>query len=279
MLSLALALISGLSWGTADFVGGLMTRRLPTQVVLLASQGSGLVFTGTLVLLAGGPVPSAEHLMYGLLGGVSGSVGLASLYQGLAVGRMSIVAPTAALSGVVPVVAGFIQGDRPAPIQLGGMVLAGVGILLASRTRDPDDEGRSFAKGLGLALSAALFLGLLVLSLDASGEGGALWAALMVRVSSVPILFVAWLLRADRRHPTPRQLGALVAIGAFDNGANVLFALASQEGLLTLVAVLGSLYPVSTVLLARTFLHERLLPVQALGVGAAFIGVALIAAG
>jgi drug/metabolite transporter (DMT)-like permease len=192
---------------------------------------------------------------------------------------MSVVAPTAALSGIVPVVAGFIQGDRPAMMQLTGMGLAGAGVVLAARTRDEDGRGKGFSRGFALALMAALFLGLLVLSLDAAGQGGALWAAFMVRASSVPILFVAWLLRSDRRAPTRRQLGALVAVGAFDNMANVLFALASREGLLTLTAVLGSLYPVSTVLLARGFLHERLLRHQTMGVVAAFAGVALMAAG
>jgi drug/metabolite transporter (DMT)-like permease len=279
MFSLVLALVSGLSWGAADFVGGLMTRRLPPQVVLLVSQGSGLVLTGALVLASGGPVPEARLLVYGLLGGVAGSVGLACLYAGLAVGPMSVVAPTAALSGIVPVVAGFIQGDRPAMMQLTGMGLAGAGVVLAARTRDEDGRGKGFSRGFALALMAALFLGLLVLSLDAAGQGGALWAAFMVRASSVPILFVAWLLRSDRRAPTRRQLGALVAVGAFDNMANVLFALASREGLLTLTAVLGSLYPVSTVLLARGFLHERLLRHQTMGVVAAFAGVALMAAG
>lgn len=279
MFPLALALVSGLSWGTADFVGGLMTKRLPFQVVLLASQGSGLVLTGVLVLTLGGPVPAQEHLVYGLLGGLAGSIGLACLYVGLAVGRMSVVAPTAALSGAVPVVVGFVGGDRPAAVQIVGMALAGIGVVLTSRTRDPENHGKSVARGFGLAIAAALFLGLLVVSLDASGESGALWAAFLVRVSSVPLLFVAWLVRRDRRGPTRRQFGALVAVGAFDNAANISFALASQEGLLTLVAVVGSLYPVSTVLLARRFLHERLLRTQVFGVVAAFTGVALIAAG
>ena len=142
-----------------------------------------------------------------------------------------------------------------------------------------DGARRSFVKGLGLALSAALFLGLLVVSLDAAGEASALWAAFLVRVSSTPLLFLAWLFRRDRRRPTKRQFGSLVAVGIFDNAANVSFVLASQRGLLALVTVVGSLYPVSTVLLARRFLHERLLRVQAVGVATALGGVALIAAG
>jgi drug/metabolite transporter (DMT)-like permease len=133
---------------------------------------------------------------------------------------------------------------------------------------------------VGYALSAALFLGLFVTSLDAAGEASPVWATLMVRVSSVPIFLAVWLLlRSNRRAPTARELWTLVVVGMLDNCANVLFAFAAREGLLTLVSVLGSLYPVSTVLLARLFLHERLTGTQAAGVLAAFAGVACIAAG
>jgi drug/metabolite transporter (DMT)-like permease len=302
MLSFALALASGLSWGTADFVGGLMTKRLPPPTVLFVSQSAGLAITGALVVALGEPVPEARYLVAGGLGGLAGAIGLAALYTGLAVGRMSIVAPTAALSVVVPVVAGFVQGDRPGVWQLAGMAVAGAGILLATMAPEPvvatpagagpavpaaasapgrpgRPRGRAGLAGIGYALVAAVFLGLLVTSLDAAGEGSAFWASLMVRATSVPLFAIAWAFRGDRGRPTRADVRTLILVGAFDNGANVLFALASREGLLSLVAVLGSLYPVSTVLLARIVLHERLARLQAVGVAAAFVGVALIAAG
>jgi drug/metabolite transporter (DMT)-like permease len=295
MFPLALALISGLSWGTADFVGGLMTKRLAPATVLVIGQSAGLAFTAGLVVLLGEPMPEARYLVYGGLGGIAGAIGLASLYQGLAVGRMSIVAPTAALSGAVPVLAGFLQGDRPEPMQLVGMAVAGAGVLLATRAPEPvvatpgaagpvvgDPEaapGRGPAAGVGYALLAALFLGLLVTSLDAAGAGSPFWGTLMVRATSVPLFAVAWLFRGDRRRPTSADVGILVVVGLFDNAANVLFSLAARAGELSLVAVLGSLYPVATVLLARLVLHERLVRLQAVGVGAAFTGVALIAIG
>ncbi|MGH2540314.1 MAG: EamA family transporter, partial [Actinomycetota bacterium] len=124
MVPLGLALASGLTWGSADFVGGLMSRRLPTAVVMVVSQGTGLILTAGLVIALGEPRPEARFLVAGALGGLAGAIGLASLYRGLAVGRMSIVAPVAALSGVVPVVVGFLQGERPAALQLVGMVVA-----------------------------------------------------------------------------------------------------------------------------------------------------------
>lgn len=295
MFPLVLALISALSWGSADFVGGLMTKRLTTATVLVVSQTAGLGLIAGLVVVTGEPMPATSDLVVGGLGGVAGAVGLASLYKGLAVGPMSVVAPTAALSGTVPVVAGFLQGERPAALQLLGMALAALGIVLAVRATGPDHAAprpdlavapatgprggpRRMAAGIGYALAAALFLGLLVTSLDVAGEASPVWASLMVRVVSVPLFAIAWVARG-RGLPTARDAWAIAGVGIADNLANVLFAIAAREGLLSLVSVVGSLYPVSTVLLARFFLRERLGRLQAAGVAAAFAGVGLIAAG
>jgi drug/metabolite transporter (DMT)-like permease len=281
---LGLAILSALTWGSADFVGGVMSKRLATATVMVVSQGAGLVLTAGLVVVLGEPPPGTRFLVYGGLGGLAGAIGLASLYKGLAVGRMSVVAPTAALSGAVPVIVGFARGERPAALQLVGMAVAGVGVLLAVRT--PESSGgparaeAGTARGIGYALAAALFLGLLVTSLDSAGEASPLWASLMVRVVSVPLFIAAAVLTARHaRRPTGSEAGILAGVGVLDNGANVMFAFAAREGLLTLVSVLGSLYPVATVLLARWFLHERMARWQLVGVAAAFTGVALITAG
>jgi drug/metabolite transporter (DMT)-like permease len=278
MLALVLALIAGLSWGTADFIGGVATKRLPPATVLLVAQGAGLVFTGALVAVSGDDVPPARVLATGALGGVFGALGLAALYRGLAIGRMGVVAPTAALSGVVPVVVGFLGGDRPAALQIFGMAIAGVGIVLAARTPD-EGAAPGWAAGVGSALVAALFLGGLVACLDAAGDTSAQWAAFSVRLSSAPLFAIAWLVSTDRALPARADLTTLACIGVLDNAANVIFAIAAQRGLLSLVAVVGSLYPVSTVLLARAVLHERMVRHQVVGVASAFLGVALIAAG
>jgi drug/metabolite transporter (DMT)-like permease len=284
MLALALALAAGLSWGTADFLGGLITRRLSVATVLLVSQTVGVVFAAALVVVLGEPVPAARYWLIGAGGGIAASIGGVALYRGLAVGPMSIVAPIASLSVIPPVVLGFLQGEEPAAIQLIGMAVAASGVALAARSTDatvqPEQRRRQpLAAGVGLALTAALFLGLLVVSIGEAGEGGAAWAVLVIRLTSVPIFLLALVLSGDRHRPDRGDVGTLILVGVFDSGANVLFALASQRGLLSLVAVLGSLYPVSTVLLARTFLGERLSRAQSIGVVAAFAGVALIAAG
>jgi drug/metabolite transporter (DMT)-like permease len=277
-----LALLSGFTWGSADFVGGLMSKRLPTATVMVVSQTAGLILTAGLVVALAEPRPETRFLVYGGLGGIAGAIGLAALYKGLAVGRMSIVAPTAALSGAVPVIVGFIQGERPTMVQLTGMAIAGAGVLLAVRTTEPPGASPtgSGTRGVGFALVAALFLGLFVTSLDAAGAASPLWASLMIRFVSVPLFMLAAVVTARHaRRPTGREAGILAGVGALDNAANVMFAVAAREGLLTLVSVLGSLYPVATVLLARWFLHERLARWQVVGVVAAFVGVAMIAAG
>ena len=193
---------------------------------------------------------------------------------------MGVVAPIAALSGVVPVVVGLVaQGDRPEVIQVVGMVLAIGGVVMASRARDEAAPGRRLATGAGLALLAALLLGAMVVALDAGGDRDPVWTVFMVRVSSVALL---WLVVAARRPSfvTVRpNLATLVGAGVLDNLANLLFVLAAARGLLSLVSVLGSLYPVVTVVLARVVLDERLARWQLVGVAGALTGVALISLG
>ena len=222
MFPLGLALLSGLTWGSADFVGGVMSKRLPTATVMVVSQTAGLALTAGLVVVIGEPRPEARFLVYGGLGGLTGAVGLASLYKGLAVGRMSIVAPTASLSVAVPVIVGFTQGERPATLQLAGMAVASAGVLLAARTPGPPETaspGTGAARGIGYALVAALFLGLLITSLAAAGDAGPYWASLMIRLVSVPLFVLAAI--ATTRHtrrPTGRETGILAGVGVLDNG-------------------------------------------------------------
>ena len=134
-----------------------MTKRLPTATVMVVSQTAGLIIISGLVIALGEPRPESRFLVYGGLGGLAGAIGLASLYKGLAVGRMSIVAPTAALSGAVPVIVGFIQGERPEMLQLAGMVVAGAGVLLAVRTPEPlgTSPSGTGTSGIGFGASSA----------------------------------------------------------------------------------------------------------------------------
>jgi drug/metabolite transporter (DMT)-like permease len=279
VLPLALAFCSGISWGTADFMAGLAARRRPLVVVMAVSQAAGLAFLGAILLLRGEGPEQPAALAFGLAGGVAGAVGLAALYRGLAIGRMSVVAPTAALSGVVPVLWGLARGDRPSELQWFGIVLAVAGVVFASRTFDGSSERRT-AAGVGLALVAAVTLGTFVVLLDEAGRTDPLWGVFMVRIAALSLLGTGLVIARPSLALSFADARWLAGAGVLDNGANLLFALAADAGgPLALTSVLGSLYPVATVLLARAVLDERLERHQTVGVIAALTGVALIAGG
>ena len=260
MGALGLALVSALCWGTADFFGGLTTRRLGIVLVGAVSQAAGLVAIGLVIVLTRAPMPDGRGFALGAAAGLCATIGLGALYQGLAVGPMSIVAPITALEVIVPVAAGFVRGDRPTSVQVVGMILAILGVVLAARETAADEDAvRGRVPGVVYGIVAAVFLGLLVTFLNEAGKQSAPWAAFSLRLVSVPIFVVALVVtRAWDRRPTRRDAGAIIGVGLLDNLANVTFAYAGQTGLLALISVVGSLYPVTTVLLARSVLHERL---------------------
>jgi drug/metabolite transporter (DMT)-like permease len=280
MGALGLALLSALCWGTGDFFGGVMTRRLGILLVGTVSQAAGLVAVGSVIVVTHAPMPDGRGFALGAAAGLCATIGLGALYQGLAVGPMSIVAPITALEVIVPVGTGFIRGDRPSPVQLVGMVLAITGVVFAARAAADDDAVPSRVPGIVYGIVAAVFLGVLVTLLNEAGKQSAPWAAFSLRLVSVPLFLGALLVAKgwDRR-PTRREGGTIIGVGVLDNLANVTFAYAGQTGLLALISVVGSLYPVTTVLLARSVLHERLTRSQWVGVATAFVGVGLIAAG
>jgi drug/metabolite transporter (DMT)-like permease len=278
MLAMLLALSASAGWGTADFLGGLTTRRLSILAVSLISQSVGLAFMLGLLASDLHSPPSSRSVLLGLVAGLLSTVGLAALYSALSIGPMGVVAPLVATSGIVPVAAGLLRGDRPAPVQLLGIALAIAGVVLAARHRD-EAGARIRPRAVGLAVLAALTLGSLVVALQAASRVDAIWPVLLVRLTAVVLMAVAVLVVRPSMHLERGQLRKLAAVGILDNGANLLFVLAAQRGLLSLVAVLASLYPVATVLLARVVLKERLSGVQMAGVITALTGVAMIALG
>lgn len=277
MLAIVLALSCSAGWGAADFLGGLCATRTSIIVVAFLSQVAGLAFTAAL-LATDLHAPTERTVVLGVIAGLLSTVGLMALYAGLAIGPMGVVAPLAALSVTVPVTAGLLRGEQPAPLQLAGVGVAVAGIALASRQRDALGV-RISGHAVGLALVAALALGGLAVLLSEAGKHDPTWAVLAVRITAVVLIGGTVLVRRPGL-AVDRRLGlTLVTVGVLDSGANLLFVLASQRGLLSLVAVLASLYPVVTVLLARGVLHERLSGVQLAGVAAALTGVVLIASG
>jgi len=272
---LALALASSVVWGTADFAGGLLTKRLPAFGVTLFSQAAGFV-----VLIAAVGVRGelgGRSLALGVLAGLGGGVGLAAFYRALSLGTMSIVSPIAACGAVVPVVIAIATGERPATLALVGAAVALTGAVLAS-VEERRGESPERARAIFLAVVAAAALGIFVYFLGlGSREGDVLSTLFGARLGSLGVLVV---LAAGLRAPVRigrSALPAVAAVGLADVSANALFAAASSHGLLALVAVLGSLYPVVTVILAHALLGERLTRKQKAGIGIALAGVVAIA--
>lgn len=273
-----LALVSSLLWGTADYLGGILTRRRPALVVVLAVQVVGLVAVG-LVAVGSDSVRLGAGAAAAVAAGVAGAVALSAFYAALAAGTMGVVAPIAATGVAVPALVSWARGDRPATGAVAGMILAALGVVLASGLDPAGGVGRRRAPALA-AVAAANFGSVLVLVDSATAHPGTSTLAVLTVMRLVAALALGALLALRR---TPVRLGrgdapAVVTAGLCDVAAVGLYALASEgDADLAVVAVLASLYPVVTALLARQLLQERLSRVQVTGVVAALGGVVLIA--
>lgn len=287
MVAVALALASSISWGISDFLGGLQSRRLPVLSVLAVSQPVGLALALALALpFASGQVSLGAAVAVGA-GGLSGVAALGLFYRAMAIGPMSVVAPVASLGAIVPVAVGLARGEEPAALQAVGLVIALLGVALAVREVEHPHGVTVERRAVVLAALSGLGFGAFFVGLDAAASEDALWATVWAR-SGASAAVLLGLLAAPRASARLRgaiaarargPLPALVVIGFLDIAANTLFALATREGLLSLVSVAGSLYPVTSVILARLVLGERLAGSQQVGVGLALAGVVLIAGG
>lgn len=243
---------------------------------MFAQESVGLLLTLVIVGARGEPAPGGHDLLLAGLSAIAGTAGLSAFYRGMAVGTMSVVAPISATAAVIPITVGLATGERPSAVQSIGLAMAFAGVVLASR--EPSEERRA-VKGAGFALVAAAGFGTFFVLMDSAADADPYWAILANRVVAVALLATAFLVVRPTPRPTRADLPMLAVIGILDVGANGLFAVASTKGLVSVVATLGSLYPVVTILLARYVLHERLQPPQAFGVALALAGVAAISAG
>ena len=285
MLALALALAASAAWGSADFLGGRASRGLSALTVATFSKLAGATALAV-VCVALGDLPTADGAGWAFAAGLVGAAALVALYRALALGPMSLVAPLTACGAVVPVLVALAQGEAPGAITGAGMVFAFAGAVVVSRPPSPDAavltdsavpgmrraafwHSLAAATGIGLALT---LLQQAVRAPDATALGVSLIAAVVVLVAVTAS-------RGRIAAPPAAHLPAVIACGLLDVTANVLFAQATADGEAAVVAVLGSLYPLGTVLLARAWLGERLSRSQGAGVAAAMAGVALIAVG
>lgn len=281
-MAAVLALLSSLLWGSADFLGGSVSRRHRAALVVGVSQAVGLLAVLVVAGVAGAFGDDTGYVPWAMLSGIAGVVGLVSFYAALAAGTMGVVSPIAALGVVVPVLVGLARGERPGTLQVAGIVVAIAGVVLAS---GPELSGRAGARPLLLAGVAAVGFGFALLAIAEGSRSSTVMTLVTMRTTSVTLLVAALLVALGRGFPrADLRLGradlllvALVGVG--DVSANLTFGLASTRGLVSVVAVLGSLYPVVTVLLARVLHGERLGTAQTVGVAGALGGVALIAVG
>jgi drug/metabolite transporter (DMT)-like permease len=276
MLAVALALGASATWGLADFFGPLKGRTLGPLRVLVWAQLGGLMAIALIVAIRG-QGPADDAVLLALPAAVSGTLGLYAYYQGMRVGAMSIVAPIAGVSAIVPVIVGVASGDRPSAWQGIGIACALAGVFLASR--EPGRTERRLAAGVGLALLAAVGFGGYFPPMHAAGDADFWWAALLFRITSASVILSAALIRRPPLVVRGLDLPLILLVGVGDMAGNLLFAAASSQGLVSIVSVLASLYPIVTVLLARIVLGERVARSQEVGIVLTLAGVALIASG
>jgi drug/metabolite transporter (DMT)-like permease len=282
-----LAIASAVFYGAADFTGGLTTRRAGAIPVVLLSQASGLVLLGLILPLLPPAIPTRTYLLWGAAAGLTGGIGVALLYRALAIGTMAVVAPTTAVCAVaIPVVVSVLQGERPAPLAVAGIALGIGSIVLVSRQhtagrpdRQHSAEPRRLPVGVGTALASGVAIGFFFLTLAQTGSSAGMWPILVARLVSVA-LFGSLAIAGRHSIRMPATVAGLVIVaGAVDMLANALYLLAVWQGPLSIVVTLSSLYPASTVLLARVVLGERLNLWQITGVGCALAAIVLIVSG
>jgi drug/metabolite transporter (DMT)-like permease len=281
------ALVSAALYGAADFLGGLASRQMKTAAVVATSQASGLVVLLAATLLLPRASPTIGDVAWGMAAGLSGSLGVALLYRALAIGTMGVVAPiTAVCAVIIPVLASLVRGVRPGAVVLGGIGLALVAIVLVSQqpAAGPVQVSPVDTSGLPAGVVHALFSGVAIgvfflLLAEARPESG-MWPLVGARAAAVPAcVLVALAEGVSMRRLLVRPLTTAAAAGVVDMTANVLYLVASRMGDLPVAVTLASLYPGSTVILARVVLGERLHRLQLIGMLCAMAAVALIVAG
>jgi drug/metabolite transporter (DMT)-like permease len=279
MLAVVLALCASLSVGTGDFLAGSQARRTSLWAVIVISQITGLAWTAVLVMARGRGLP-VEELWSAVAAGITAVAGIALGYRALTIGIMGIVGPIISLSVAVPLAVGLARGERPSVYQLGGIVIALAGVILAARQKSAGTRHHATSRlSLVLAFSTAAIVGVNMLCYASAAKHDPYWGIFIARGTSALIFAAAFAVMRPKTRLTRAAIIPLIAVGVLDTGANGLFSVASTYGYLSVVSVLSSVFPIFTVILAYVFLNERLSRAQQFGVGAALLGVGFIAAG
>jgi drug/metabolite transporter (DMT)-like permease len=273
--ALALALGASLTWGCADFISSVKSRTFGVLATLVPGQLAGLALIVVVVAIRGDSWPGAQ-VLWAIPSACAGTLGLVAFLRGMRSGAISVVAPLAGLSAVIPVVYGVATGDRLSTLTGLGIAAAILGVVFASR--EPGDAGAKVAAGAGWGLLAAVGWGLYFPPLHEASKTDPYVAVLVFRCTSVS-LCVAALLAARGSFPPRRHVPLILLAGIGDVAGNLLYSLASRNGAVSTTSVLASLYPIVTVALAMVVLRERVSRVQLVGVALTFLGIGLISSG
>ena len=275
LLTIVFGLASSTAWGAAGFSGGLATRSSNVFSVVVVSQVIGTTILVVITLLLNVELPSSDKLFLGAIAGVSGTMGLVAYYSGLASGRMGIVAPVAGIvAAVIPVFVTFFIEGPPSTFQLVGFGLALFAVWLLTSL---GGSAKVRMSELGFSVAAGLGFCLFFIIIDRVSESAVLWPVVSARAASISFLFIFSIGLRKWETPTKNKLPVIAWVGIFETSGTAFYALATHVGRLDIAAVLASLYPASTVLLARFILKEHLMRRQWMGLVATVIALAFIA--
>jgi len=272
-----LAGLSALMYGAGDFFGGLASRKMPVVTVLVFSQLVGLFVAVAVMMAFGQPLPSLADLLWGTVAGVCGTAGLAALYHALATTLVAVASPVAAVTGAaIPVVLGLIMGERPSGLAWAGIALAVPAIVLLTAGPSGHAQKGIARRAAALGVIAGIGFGLFFFSISRTSPVSGLWTLASARVSTISLVVLFAVLTRRTLRPAREGFSIVLASGVLDMGANIAFLLASRIGLLSITAVVTSLYPGPTVLLAVLVFRERMTVPRVLGLALALAGVACI---
>lgn len=269
-------LAAALSWGIGDFSGGAATKRTSVYTVTILSQFIGGLGMFSLALMSGESFPGTADLLYGAAAGLTGAAGIILFYQSLATGRMGVVAPITALTtAIAPIIVSLFLMGLPSPIQIAGFALALLAVWFVSAA---GNGAKIKPRDLLSPVLAGLGFGLFFIIIDRVSPDALYWPLVSARVASVAVL-TAGVLITRRKGLGIKwdQLPIIILVGIMDVSGNVFFLLATKAGRLDIAAVLASLYPAATVMMARIILHEDINKRQWIGIAAAIGAVVLLA--
>ena len=278
-MAVVFALLTAVVYGIADYSGGRGSRLASSFTVTLVGQCAGFIGTLLLALFIGDPIPSGHDLLISAAAGVAGSLGLLGFYRAMASGSMTIVAPITALVGtIIPVAWGLVDGERPGLVAYIGMIVAVIAVVLVTDALGVQDK-RTPANIVVLAVIAGACFATIFIAFDHVSADAGLWPLVALRSVSLPIVLVVVLATGHERRTRGEATRWALMSGVLDSAANGFYLIAARHGLLSVVAVIASLYPVSTLVLATSLDKEKLHPAQWVGVGLALSALVLVSAG